>query len=341
MTRHGNTLQAFGKAPPPKSLQRTTSAESALREATSGHAARPKRRHSTEHRPNHPHPQGTGLEDLLLTRISEQPGVQEDRPPSPAPTWASRMNGLAGSARAGVTGLLPRSMRPTSDRLPMTRQQSLHSDQQAAGRSGQGRPERRRSSGGDAARALPLNPPVSQPTPVRLRQERRGSGPAVTPPHMPRALRQSTRGPSPLHEGRGSDDGRASTTSTPSTPKLVDNAAYGPPAPPSRGDSAASQYRLPPDSPVTPDAVSRASSLRRFRSYREAHARARGPDHGARNQGYESGGVTWTGDDGVSEAQRPSPQHRRNLSSIFRTMSWQSLSSTASGSGDTPDATHR
>ena len=105
----------------------------------------------------------------------------------------------------------------------------------------------------------------------------------------------------------------------------------------SAADSTETPYRVPPDSPVSPDAASRASIGRRFRPRAEG-----GSPGGVRTPvlapiasgsfRYDSVGVTWSGDEltSPSEAQRPSPQ-RRNLASMFRTASWQSISSAASG----------
>ncbi len=353
--------QEFGKAPS-QPLRRTTSAESALRESTSGQAKRSSRRHSSDPRPKHPHPQPSGLEDLLLTRISEQPGVAEDRDPSPAPTFSSRLSGLAGSARAGMTNLLSRSMRAAPDRLPTTHQASLQSGQRSSGRSREQRRlsgadvSQRRLSGGDHSE-LNSNAPLQRGPAQTFPQMPRGSGglsqqaQGVAPPEVaPLTPRAFARTPPRLVEDSSiyEDQGVHGVTTpqryaasdgalTPQIPGAVEN-SWGPPAPPSRGDSVESQYRLPPDSPVSPDAASRASSGRRFRSHHSVHGRVGTPESGRGEFRYESGGVMWTGDDGVTETQRRSP-HRRNLSSMFRTLSWQSLSS--AGSGETHDTSHR
>ncbi|KAK9867372.1 hypothetical protein WJX84_004999 [Apatococcus fuscideae] len=241
-----------GAAPASPSLRRTTSADSALREALTTPSPRPGRRHSNESRRSPALPQSGGLEDFLLTRISEQPGLQDSQDSSVgSPSWAARMSGLAGSARAGVAGLLP-WIRTPPDRLPVVHQQQPCSSRES------------RWSPGDSTPQLASH--RSAPT-------RQGSS----------AL--------------------------------------------SRGDSADSQHRLAPGSPASPQAALRAPFSRRFRPQL---AGSRTPEQGPGNFRYDSAGVTWSSDDIASAAQRSSTSHRRNLSGIFRTASWQSMSSAAS-----------
>ncbi len=113
--------------------------------------------------------------------------------------------------------------------------------------------------------------------------------------------------------------------------RTSDALSKGDRAAPSRADSLNTPRRVIPNSPTSPDAASRASSNRRFRP-RADGAMPESPPVASGSFRYDSAGVTWSGDEltSPSEARRPSP-HRRSLASIFRTASWQSISSAGSG----------